>query len=50
MAQMGFVILYTRDVAKKIAFYERAFGLEKKRVSPRARCTVRCTVTCRCSS
>jgi lactoylglutathione lyase len=34
MAQMGFVILYTRDVAKKIAFYERAFGLEKKSLAP----------------
>jgi hypothetical protein len=28
MAQLGFVILYTRDVVKKMAFYERAFGLQ----------------------
>jgi lactoylglutathione lyase len=33
MAQLGFVILYTADVAKKMAFYERAFGLQKKRVA-----------------
>jgi catechol 2,3-dioxygenase-like lactoylglutathione lyase family enzyme len=30
MSQIGFVILYTRDVAKKTAFYERAFGMQKK--------------------
>jgi hypothetical protein len=34
MAQLGFVILYTRDVAKKMAFYERAFGLQKGRLAP----------------
>jgi uncharacterized glyoxalase superfamily protein PhnB len=33
MAQLGFVILYTPDVAKKMAFYERAFGLQKKRLA-----------------
>lgn len=27
---LGFVILYTQDVARKIAFYERAFGVAKK--------------------
>jgi lactoylglutathione lyase len=30
MSQLGFVILYTRDVASKMAFYERAFGMQKK--------------------
>src|SRR5262245_41754745 len=35
MAQLGFVILYTRDVAKKMAFYERAFGLQKKHLAER---------------
>ena len=30
MSQLGFVILYTRDVANKMAFYERAFGMQKK--------------------
>jgi lactoylglutathione lyase len=35
MAQLGFVILYTRDVVKKMAFYERAFGLQKGRLAPR---------------
>jgi lactoylglutathione lyase len=33
MAQLGFVILFTRDVPKKMAFYERAFGLQKKHVA-----------------
>jgi lactoylglutathione lyase len=32
MLKLGFVILYTRDVAKKIAFYERAFGVKKKSI------------------
>jgi hypothetical protein len=36
MAQLGFVILYTRDVAKKMAFYERAFGLQKGCLAPKA--------------
>lgn len=30
MSQIGFVILYTRDVVKKMALYERAFGMQKK--------------------
>lgn len=30
MTRLGFVILYTRDVASKLAFYERAFGMERK--------------------
>jgi lactoylglutathione lyase len=30
MSQLGFVILYTRDVARKMDFYERAFGMQKK--------------------
>jgi lactoylglutathione lyase len=34
MAQLGFVILYTRDVTKKMAFYERAFGLQRGNLSP----------------
>jgi lactoylglutathione lyase len=29
---LGFVILYTPDVAKKIEFYERAFGVKKKAI------------------
>jgi len=33
MTKLGFLILYTPDVAKKIAFYERAFGVERKFVS-----------------
>jgi uncharacterized glyoxalase superfamily protein PhnB len=33
MPQLGFVILYTRDVVSKMAFYERAFGLQKKRLA-----------------
>ena len=33
MSQLGFVILYTRDVANKMAFYERAFGMQKKYVA-----------------
>jgi lactoylglutathione lyase len=33
MAQLGFVILFTRDVVKKMAFYERAFGLQQKRLA-----------------
>jgi uncharacterized glyoxalase superfamily protein PhnB len=32
MNKLGFVILYTRDVAKKIAFYEQAFGMKKKAI------------------
>jgi len=35
MIQLGFVILYTRNVAKKMTFYERAFGLQKKRLTER---------------
>ena len=30
MSQLGFVILLTRDVAGRMAFYERAFGMQKK--------------------
>ena len=30
MPGLGFVILYTRDVARKMAFYERAFGMKRK--------------------
>jgi catechol 2,3-dioxygenase-like lactoylglutathione lyase family enzyme len=33
MTKLGLVILYTPDVAKKIAFYEKAFGVERKFVS-----------------
>jgi lactoylglutathione lyase len=33
MTRLGFVILYTRDVARKMAFYERAFGMEKKHLA-----------------
>ncbi len=30
MAHLGFVILYTPDVPKKMAFYEKAFGLQRR--------------------
>jgi len=32
--KLGFVILYTPDVAKKLAFYEQAFGVERAFLSP----------------
>ncbi len=34
MTGLGFVLLYTRDVTAKLAFYERAFGMERAFVSP----------------
>jgi len=30
MTRLGFCLLYTPDVTAKIAFYERAFGMERK--------------------
>lgn len=33
MTRLGFVLLYTPDVATKVAFYERAFGMERKYVA-----------------
>ena len=30
MTKLGFVLLYTRDVPATIAFYERAFGVERQ--------------------
>src|SRR5215510_3874465 len=33
MTKLGFCILHTPDVEKKVAFYERAFGMERKYVS-----------------
>jgi lactoylglutathione lyase len=33
MTKLGFVIMYTRDVAKKVAFYDRAFGMQKGRIA-----------------
>ena len=33
-ASLGFCILYTPDVAAKVAFYERAFGMARKMVTP----------------
>ena len=33
MTRLGFVILYTPDVPAKLAFYERAFGVERKFLS-----------------
>lgn len=33
MTRLGFVLLYTRDVPAKLAFYERAFGVERAFVS-----------------
>ncbi len=33
MNRIGFIIVYTRDVAKKIAFYERAFDMKKKSIA-----------------
>jgi catechol 2,3-dioxygenase-like lactoylglutathione lyase family enzyme len=31
--RLGFCILYTPDVSAKVAFYERAFGMERKFVA-----------------
>lgn len=32
--ELGYVILYVNDVASSVAFYERAFGLTRRFVSP----------------
>ncbi|HTJ43606.1 MAG TPA: VOC family protein [Kofleriaceae bacterium] len=32
MTKLGFCILYTPDVEKKVAFYERAFGMKRKTI------------------
>lgn len=32
--ELGYVILYTADVESSVAFYERAFGLTRRFVSP----------------
>jgi lactoylglutathione lyase len=32
--KLGFTLLYTRDVAAKLAFYEKAFGCKRIHVSP----------------
>lgn len=34
MAQFAYTILYVADVAASIAFYENAFGFERKFISP----------------
>lgn len=34
MAQFAYTILYVRDVTASIDFYERAFGFERKFISP----------------
>jgi lactoylglutathione lyase len=34
MVKFGYTILYVSDVAKAIAFYEAAFGLQRKFVTP----------------
>jgi catechol 2,3-dioxygenase-like lactoylglutathione lyase family enzyme len=34
MTRLGFVLLYTPDVPAKLAFYERAFGMERAFLSP----------------
>jgi uncharacterized glyoxalase superfamily protein PhnB len=36
MQKLGFVLLYTKDVPAKLAFYARAFGTEKAFLSPTA--------------
>lgn len=33
MTRLGFVLLYTPSVPNKIAFYERAFGVERKYIA-----------------
>lgn len=33
MTRLGFVLLYTPSVPRKIAFYERAFGVERKYIT-----------------
>jgi len=38
MARRGEVILYLADVAKTVAFYERAFGLERRLVHASGTC------------
>ncbi|MGJ1196810.1 VOC family protein [Sphingobacterium spiritivorum] len=34
MVKLGYTILYVSDVTKSIQFYERAFGLERKFITP----------------
>jgi lactoylglutathione lyase len=34
MIQFGYTILYVADVEKSIAFYENAFGFERKFITP----------------
>ena len=34
MVQFGYTILYVQDVAASIAFYEQAFGLERRFLTP----------------
>jgi lactoylglutathione lyase len=34
MIQFGYTILYVRDVEKTMAFYEKAFGLQRKFIAP----------------
>lgn len=34
MVQFGYTILYVQDVAASIAFYEQAFGLERRFITP----------------
>jgi lactoylglutathione lyase len=36
MTPLGFVIMYTRNVADKMAFYERAFGMQKGALADKA--------------
>ena len=36
MTPLGFVIMYTRNVADKMAFYERAFGMQKAALADKA--------------
>ena len=33
MTKLGFCLAYTPDVEKKVAFYERAFGMERKYIA-----------------
>ena len=34
MVKLAYTILYVKDVAKSISFYERAFGLKRKFIAP----------------
>ncbi len=34
MVQFGYTILYVQDVATSIAFYEQAFGLQRRFITP----------------